>query len=91
MIAHSRRKYAFGICVMLFFLATNGSFNDRSFAQECSKDPMPPELACTHVRPLGEMNRCACFVCFTANGSRGPTVCTTDQALKQRLLDKPRR
>lgn len=90
MTAQLRLKYAFVSCATLFFLVVTESLSNRCLAQGCS-DPMPPDFACTAVRPLGEMERCACFVCFATDGSRGKTVCTADQSIKAKLLNRPRR
>jgi hypothetical protein len=90
MTAQCQSKYAFATYGIVVFLVVAGSLSNRCFAQECS-DPVPPESACTAVRALGEMDRCACFVCFAANGSRGQTVCTRDRDVKESLLRKRRR
>ena len=74
----------------LLLLGVTGSLSDYCYGQTCS-DPLPPESSCGAVRTLGEMDGCACFVCFAANGNRQQTVCTRDHDTKEALLRKPRR
>ena len=82
-------KYVAGItcAVLLGPMAVN-----LSFAQDklCA-DPQPPEAACVAVRPLGEINGCACFVCYAATGNREQTICTQDRQVKDNLSRKPKR
>jgi hypothetical protein len=87
---HGRARSAVLTIAAMFLVGVAGSASHHCYGQQCS-DPMPPEAACTAVRPLGEMDGCACFVCFAANGNRQQTVCTRDQNTKEGLLKKPRR
>ena len=58
--------------------------------QKCS-DPKPSEQACVAVRPLGAINGCACFICYSATENREKAVCTRDQRTKEELGSKPKR
>jgi len=57
--------------------------------QTCS-DPKPPDQACTAVRPVGEINGCACFICYSGD-NREQTVCSKDQKTKDDLSAKPKK
>ena len=74
----------------LLLIAMIGALSDYCFAQTCS-DPLPSASNCSSVRTLGEMDGCACFVCFAANGDRQQTVCTRNPDIKGQLLKKPRK
>lgn len=82
-------RYVTGMaCAVLFELLAVSP----SFAQDklCA-DPQPAPAACVAVRPLGEINGCACFVCYAATENREQTVCTQDRQVKDNLSKKPKR
>lgn len=70
--------------VALLMVSMVGSF---ASAQECN-DEIPTE--CDSVRPVGEMEGCACFVC-NPDSSREAVVCTRDEGDKERLRSLPHR